>query len=369
MHVQDLVRVIDRRRHQFRRLAAGVAEHDALVARALVLVAARRRRPARCRRTAACSSTSTSAFAPVEAVLLVADVLDRRARRLVDRPWSPRSGPRTSPAMTTRLVVASVSQATRMLIGIEPGLRAFAEEQIDDLVGNAVADLVGMAFGNRFAGELIILPGHSRNLPRASRALQSLRQAHAPASDRRRSENAALLTGGVRLVKPITGRIVRFTERACASVYSRRRRQRFDEIEDALAHLRVSDLREGAVELQAFAGRQEIDDIGAAVGLGERRLRRRRPTARPRRRRPAGLPARARVAADGWRRSGWRLSRISEPAGTSRRALRRACPGSCRPSAAACAPARRHVCRWIGRLSSSGNRPIAELTNRSRTRS
>ena len=33
---EDLVRVVDRRRHQVRRLAAGVAEHDALVAGTLV---------------------------------------------------------------------------------------------------------------------------------------------------------------------------------------------------------------------------------------------------------------------------------------------------------------------------------------------
>jgi hypothetical protein len=36
---EDLVRIVDRRRHQLRRLAAGIAEHDALVAGALVLVA------------------------------------------------------------------------------------------------------------------------------------------------------------------------------------------------------------------------------------------------------------------------------------------------------------------------------------------
>ncbi len=37
--LEDLVGVIDRRRHQLRRLLAGIAEHDALVARAFVLVA------------------------------------------------------------------------------------------------------------------------------------------------------------------------------------------------------------------------------------------------------------------------------------------------------------------------------------------
>src|SRR5262249_22321919 len=36
--LQDLVAVVDRRRHQHGRLAAGVAEHDALVARTFLLV-------------------------------------------------------------------------------------------------------------------------------------------------------------------------------------------------------------------------------------------------------------------------------------------------------------------------------------------
>ena len=37
---QDLVAVVDRRRHQLGRVLAGVAEHDALVAGAFILVAA-----------------------------------------------------------------------------------------------------------------------------------------------------------------------------------------------------------------------------------------------------------------------------------------------------------------------------------------
>ena len=56
---------------------------------------------------------------PVEALLLVADVLDRRRGPCppgldVDRPCSRPSAPaRTSPASTMRLVVTRVSQATR----------------------------------------------------------------------------------------------------------------------------------------------------------------------------------------------------------------------------------------------------------------
>ena len=41
---EDLVGVDDRRRHQVRRLVAGIAEHDALVARAFFLVGARLQR-------------------------------------------------------------------------------------------------------------------------------------------------------------------------------------------------------------------------------------------------------------------------------------------------------------------------------------
>ena len=73
------MRVIDRRRHQLGRLAAGVAEHDALVAGALVLVAGG---------VDALGDVGglrvqqhfDLGVAPMEAVLLVADVLDRRAR-------------------------------------------------------------------------------------------------------------------------------------------------------------------------------------------------------------------------------------------------------------------------------------------------
>jgi hypothetical protein len=64
---------------------------------------------------------------------------------------------RTSPAITTRLVVARVSQATRTWHGVHAGLCGFLEEQIDDLVGDLVADLVGMAFADGFAGEQVIL--------------------------------------------------------------------------------------------------------------------------------------------------------------------------------------------------------------------
>ncbi len=65
------------------------------------------------------------------------------------------AGPRISPAITTRLVVASVSQAARICQGSMPAFGPSRIEQVDDLVGNAVADLVRMAFGHGLAGEQI----------------------------------------------------------------------------------------------------------------------------------------------------------------------------------------------------------------------
>jgi hypothetical protein len=89
---------------------------------------------------------------PVEAVLLVADVLDRRAHHAFDLLVGDDLGPRVSPAITTLLVVASVSQPRGSPRDRCPPW-AFAEKQIDDLVGDPVANLVRMAFGNRLAGE------------------------------------------------------------------------------------------------------------------------------------------------------------------------------------------------------------------------
>ncbi len=91
---------------------------------------------------------------------------------------------RTSPAMTTRLVVASVSQATRTP-WIHAGLRGLAEEQIDHLVGDAVAHLVGMSLGHGFAGEQIVGTGHCRFLQVSGCGLVGRMRFDAPARERR----------------------------------------------------------------------------------------------------------------------------------------------------------------------------------------
>ena len=90
---------------------------------------------------------------PVEAFLLVADVADGHARDVRD----PILGHRLGPARLAR-DDHLVGRRQRLAGGpdrprIDAGLGAFAIEEVDDLIGDAVAYLVGMAFGNGLAGE------------------------------------------------------------------------------------------------------------------------------------------------------------------------------------------------------------------------
>jgi len=64
-----------------------------------------------------------------------------------------------SPATTTRSVVTSVSQATRL---VGSAARQWVENGVADLVGH----LVGMAHGDGFAGEQISVRIHGKILVR-----------------------------------------------------------------------------------------------------------------------------------------------------------------------------------------------------------
>src|ERR1700686_1425534 len=80
---QDLVGIVKRRRHQLRRLPAGITEHDALTAGALVLVAGRVY-ALRNIGGLGVQQNFDLGVAPVEPVLLVADGFDRLTRRILD---------------------------------------------------------------------------------------------------------------------------------------------------------------------------------------------------------------------------------------------------------------------------------------------
>ena len=81
--LQDLVAVIERGGHEVRRLVGREAEHDALVARALILVAAGVHALRDVRRLAVQMIVELQRL-PVETFLLVADLPDGIAHRLLD---------------------------------------------------------------------------------------------------------------------------------------------------------------------------------------------------------------------------------------------------------------------------------------------
>ena len=143
---QDAVGVVDRRRHQFRRLAAGVAEHDALVAGALVLVAGGIDALGDVGRLGVEQNLDLGGL-PVEAVLLVADVADGLAGKVLD-------------LVEDRVGAAHFAGDDDAIGGGErlagdARLRQRREVGVDDGVGDPVADLVRMTFGDRLAGEQI----------------------------------------------------------------------------------------------------------------------------------------------------------------------------------------------------------------------
>ena len=83
---------------------------------------------------------------PVKTVLLVADVLDRGAHHAFDLLVGDRF--RTAGFAGDHDLVGGSKRlaggADRP--GVDAGLRAFTEKQIDDLIGNPVADLVRMSW-------------------------------------------------------------------------------------------------------------------------------------------------------------------------------------------------------------------------------
>src|SRR5882672_2255609 len=142
---QDVVGVVDGSRHETFGLATGIAEHDALIAGAFVLVALGVHALGDVGRLRVNEGLYFH-FLPVKAFLFVADVLDGAAYHLLQQFVGDRSG-------TTRL--AGEKDAVRRRHGLDGDARIGIRREIgiDDGVGDAIANLVGMAFGNGFARE------------------------------------------------------------------------------------------------------------------------------------------------------------------------------------------------------------------------
>ncbi len=153
---QNLVAVIKRGRHQVRRFIGRIAEHDALVARAFILVVTRIN-ALRDMGGLAVQAVDELELLPMEAVLLIPDFLDRPAHSSLDLFLRAR---RPLPVFEHALAADFTSQNDQ-LRGCQrftgnARFRVLGQEQIDNRIRNLIRDLVGMAFGNAFGREQVI---------------------------------------------------------------------------------------------------------------------------------------------------------------------------------------------------------------------
>jgi hypothetical protein len=142
--LQDAVGVVNRRRHQFGRLAAGIAEHDALVAGTLVLVAGGIDALGDVGRLGVQQDLDLGIL-PVEAFLLVADVADRLAGEAFDLAEDGLGAAHLAGDDH------AVGGGKRLAGDARLGHRR--QIGVDDGIGNPVADLVRVAFRHGFTGE------------------------------------------------------------------------------------------------------------------------------------------------------------------------------------------------------------------------
>ncbi len=143
--VQDGVRVVDRRRHQRLGLAAGVAEHHALVAGAFVLVAGGVHALGDVGRLGV-QVAGDLRLVPAEPGLVVADVVDRHAGEMGQQVG--RDGGRPAGLAGEHHAVGGDQRFAgdaRIGVGGEIG--------VQHGVAEPVGDLVGMALGDRLGGE------------------------------------------------------------------------------------------------------------------------------------------------------------------------------------------------------------------------
>ena len=153
---EDLVAVVERRGHEVRSLVAGEAEHDALVASALVLVLTGIDALRDMRRLRVEVIGEVEAV-PVEAVLLVADALHDAPHGLLDLladAGRPIAG-FVHDALAADLAGKDDAIGGGHRLAGDARLGVLGQEQVHDRVGNLVCDLVGMAFGNGFGGEQV----------------------------------------------------------------------------------------------------------------------------------------------------------------------------------------------------------------------
>src|SRR5215207_1094329 len=161
--LQNAVGVVDRRRHELRGFIAGIAEHDSLVARALILVADRIDAFGNIGGLAMQQDLDPG-IAPVKPELLITDILDRAAGGRFDFFLSYASRSAIFAGNDDTVCRAHGFARDANITRINSRCFGLAIEQVDYFVGNPVAYLVGMTFRYGFTGKLKISARHRLTL-------------------------------------------------------------------------------------------------------------------------------------------------------------------------------------------------------------
>jgi hypothetical protein len=154
--LQNALGIIERCRHEGWRFIAGIAKHYALVACAFIFRGSRIHTLCNVSRLFMKQDFHFGRL-PVKTVLLVTNALDGAPRRILNLGVGHRRRPAGFTADNNPVGGRKSFAGDAHQRRVHPLLQGFAVEQIDDLVGNAVANLVRMAFGYGFAGKKIIL--------------------------------------------------------------------------------------------------------------------------------------------------------------------------------------------------------------------
>jgi hypothetical protein len=152
--VQNTVGIEDRRGHERLGLAAGEAEHDALIAGALFFLLLGIRIDAeRDVGGLLVHVVLELGEVPVKSLLLVANLTHRAPRRRLDQLGRHALGP-------AHLARHDDAVGRDQSLDGDPRKRIGGKIEIDHRIGDAVAHLVGMTFRHRFTGEEVICPRH-----------------------------------------------------------------------------------------------------------------------------------------------------------------------------------------------------------------
>src|SRR5215213_4331503 len=250
--LQNAMGVVDRRRHELRGFITGITEHDALVARTLVLVANGVHALGNIGGLAMQQDLHPG-IAPVKPKLLITNVFYCSTGGRFNFFLGYASGASIFAGNDDTVGGAHGFAGNANIARVNSRCFGFAVKQVDHFIGNPVAYLVGMTLGYGFAGKLKISARHRLTL----------------AVDLCVRREAPPVSKGDVIWQASTARSTGVSQRAPRDHAQSAGAQNLNEVDDAAADVSVFYLDERLVELQALGRAYQVHDQLAVCVLGK----------------------------------------------------------------------------------------------------